>query len=264
MHKNTSTQEEQSRSLPDSETCPICHGNEWILKVVDGREVAVPCKCREKSIMRRRMQFAELPEAFKNMTLKTFNPNVYTTREGRIKSSIACRVIKEYLDNFDEAKEIGMGLYIFSSTKGSGKTRMAAGIANDLMYNHDMAVKFATGTRILNEIRHTYDHDTEMTESRLLDALATVDVLIIDDFGTEKVTDWVRDKFYEIINNRYMGKKITIFTSNEQINDLKYGDRIISRIKETCYQVDFPEESIRNKIAAKRMSDMMRTITEGK
>lgn len=261
--KSLSNRGEKSQSLPDSDVCPICHGDEWILKIIDGREVAVPCKCREKAVMRRRIHFAELPDAFKDMTLKTFNLGVYETQEGRTKARIACGIIKEYLSAFEEAKSAGTGLYLFSEAKGSGKTRMVASIANDLMHNHDTAVKFSTATRILNEIRRTYDHDTDMTESRLTDALSTVDVLIIDDFGTEKVTDWVRDKFYEIINSRYVGKKVTMFTSNQNLDTLQYDDRITSRIKEMCYLVYFPEESVRDRIAEKNMREMISKVTGG-
>lgn len=214
--------------------------------------------------MRRRIHFAELPDALKDMTLKSFDLSVYGTQEGKAKARMACGIIKEYLKAFDEAKATGTGLYIFSAAKGSGKTRMAASIANELMYKHDTAVKFSTSTRILNEIRRTYDRDTDMTENRLLDALSTVDVLVIDDFGTEKVTDWVRDKFYEIINGRYVEKKVTIFTSNQDLKTLQYDDRITSRIKEMCYLVYFPEESVRDLIAKKNMKEMMNRVTGGK
>lgn len=212
--------------------------------------------------MRRRIHFAELPDAFKGMTLQSFDLCVYSEK-GQMIARMACGIIKEYLKSFKKAKEDGVGIYIFSAAKGSGKTRMAASIANELMHNHDTTVKFATSTKILNEIRRTYDRETDMTESRLLDALATVDVLIIDDFGTEKVTEWVQDKFYEIINSRYIGKKVTMFTSNQNLDMLQYDDRITSRIKEMCYLVYFPEESVRDRIAEKNMREMISKVTGG-
>lgn len=250
-----------SQNSKDSDVCPICHGDEWILKIVDGRSVAVPCKCRQKAVMRRRIHFAELPDVFANITLKSFSVSVYGSKESKEKARLACGVVKEYLTAYDDMRKQGLGLYIFSATKGSGKTRMAASVANELMHNHDTAVKFATSNRILSEIKRTYDRENDLSESRLLDALATVDVLIIDDFGTEKVTDWVREKFYEIINARYVNKKVMIFTSNESLRTLKYDDRITDRIKEVCYQVDFPEESVRKHISEKRMQDMMERVT---
>lgn len=256
---NASSKPEDGLSLTDSDVCPICHGDEWILKVVDGVQVAEPCKCREKAVKARRIRFAELPDVFRDKTLKAFSVSVYETQESKEKVRTACRIIKEYLDMFDEAQETGMGLYIYSSAKGSGKTRMAASIANELM-ERDCSVKFSTSTRILNEIRSSYDRESRYTESQLMDALITAPVLIIDDFGVENVTPWVKDKFYDIVNERYINKRVTIFTSNQSLRDLAYDDRITNRIKEMCYQVDFPEESVRDHIAEKNMQKMLERI----
>ena len=60
---------DSEKSSEDSNVCPICRGTEWITEVVDGVEVAFPCKCREENRMRRRIRFAEIPEAFKDMPL---------------------------------------------------------------------------------------------------------------------------------------------------------------------------------------------------
>ena len=255
---------EGTSTFQDSDICPICHGDEWVLEIVDGKEVAKPCTCRAKAIQKRRMAFAELPAGLSDLHLASFNISAYKSEESRQKARIACQIVKEYLDMFEDAKRNGMGLYICSETKGSGKTRMAASIANELMEKHNTQVKFSTSMRILTEIRRSYDPGTAMTESQLLSALSTTEVLVIDDFGTERVTDWVKDKFYEIINSRYVDKKVTIFTSNEPIEDLKYDDRITNRIKEMCYQVNFPEESVRDHIADKNMQDMMRKVMGGK
>lgn len=254
---------DSGKSSKDSDICPICRGTEWITEVVDGVEVAFPCKCREENRMRRRIRFAEIPEAFKDMTLATFRTSVYKAPESRRTINVACAMIKEYIGAFDEAKSKGMGLYLYSRTKGSGKTRMAASLANEIMQKHDTGVKFATSMNILAEIRRTYDNDSEYTESQLLDALVMAEVLVVDDFGTEKATQWVRDKFYQIVNSRYVERKITIFTSNEPIQGLDYDERITNRIKERCYQIDFPEESVREHIYQENMRNMVEKIGGG-
>ena len=254
--KDLSNQEDSKEVSDSNDICPICHGMEWVLKEIDGVEVAVPCKCREKSVMIRKKRFADIPIAFKDIHLKTFSLSVYKTEQGKEKGRIACRIIKKYLDSFDEAKKEGMGLYIYSKSKGSGKTRMAASIANDILENHKASVKFSTSINILNEIKRTYGHESDITESQLVSDLVMADVLIIDDFGTEKVTDWARNKFYDIINQRYINKRIMIFTSNESLDSIQYDDRITSRIKETCYQVDFPEECVRDYIFDENMEKM--------
>ena len=244
----------------DSETCPICGGLEWTTEMIDGVGYAFPCKCRAKNMMKRRIRFAEIPEAFKDMHLNTFRSDVYKNSESKAKIILACKMIKEYLKMFDEAKNSGMGLYIYSKAKGSGKTRMAASIANELIEKHDTCVKFASSTQILSEIKRTFDMDSEYTESHLLDALIMAEVLVIDDFGTEKVTEWVKDRFYQIVNSRYINRKVTIYTSNESLETLKYDDRITNRIKERSYQIDFPEESVRDHISQANMIRMISKV----
>lgn len=244
-------------SLKDSDICPICGGMEWTFEEVDGVRTATPCKCREKIIRARRIKFAELPDAFRDNRLNSFSVSVYQKEESKELIRTSCKIVKEYLNSFDEAMEAGMGLYIYSSAKGSGKTRMAASIANELL-DRDIGVKFSTSTRILNEIRNTYNKDSEYTENQLMDALITTPVLIVDDFGTENVTPWVKDKIYDIVNERYINKRVTIFTSNESLKESSYDDRIANRIKEMCYEIDFPEESVREHISEKNMEDIVK------
>lgn len=240
--------------------CPVCKGSEWILTEKDGIETAVPCKCRERAIMLRRLRFADIPEAFREMELKTFRMDVYREPDSKKKVADACRIIKAYLGDFENQREQGMGLFIWSRTKGSGKTRIAAGIANELMKSY--AVKFAVSLTILQEIKNTWRRDAEYSESRLLGALSAADVLIIDDFGVEAPAAWINDKLYQIINERYINKRVTIFTSNESLETLQYDDRITNRIKERAYQITFPEESVRDHIAEQHQEDMLQKLLD--
>lgn len=241
-----------------SDVCPICQGNEWILIKKDGVERAVPCKCREKAVMSRRLRFADIPEAFREMDLKSFRMDVYRKPDSKKMVSDACKIIKAYLDDFVNQKERGMGLYIWSRTKGSGKTRIAAGIANELMKNY--SVKFAVSLTILQEIKNTWQRDTKYSENQLLDALYTTDILVIDDFGVERPADWINDKMYQIINERYINRKVTIFTSNDPLETLQYDDRITNRIKERTYQIAFPEESVRDHIAEQLREEIIEKV----
>lgn len=244
-----------------SDTCPICGGLEWVISEEDNVTVAAPCRCRKRNLMERRTRFADIPKAFREMRLGSFRVDVYREPEEKKKALVACRMVKEYLEMFREAEDKGMGLYLYSGTKGSGKTRMAASIANELMEAHDVQVKFAVSTEILAEIRRTFDKGSEYTQSQVLDAFRTAEVLVLDDFGAEKVTEWVADQFYHILNSRYVSRKVTLFTSNESLGTLKYDERITNRIKERCYQIDFPEESVREHIADSNMQYMIHKVT---
>lgn len=252
----------ESWNSKDSIDCPICGGIGYVLKDEDGFEVAVPCQCLPKRILQSRIRFLNLPRSLASMRLKDFSLSVYSP-EAKPVATAACQVVKYYLDNFDKMRESGKGLYLYSSQKGSGKTRMAASIANDLIHNHDISVRFMTSIAILDEIKNSWDNK-EYTEHQVLDVLFTVPVLIVDDFGAEKSTDWTNDRFYQIINERYLNNRVTIFTSNMSLDNLQCDSRITNRIKERCFQVDFPEESVRERISSENHKQLMEAIYEGK
>lgn len=246
--------------------CNKCHGSGHILyEDENGCSVARECTCRRKIIADNKIRFANIPEAFKDMFLNNFNLGVYKQQDSKSKIMLACKIVKRYLAEFEIHRADGMGLYIHSETKGSGKTRMAASVANELIRTYlykteKVTVKFATSTAILEEIKSTWSKDKEYSESSLLDALILVDVLVIDDFGTEVYKDWIGEKFYHIINERYIDKKVTIFTSNYSLDNLKYNDRITNRIKERTFQIAFPEESIREQIAEANKKKILEAV----
>jgi DNA replication protein DnaC len=255
----TNTTETPELDSQDSDVCPVCRGTGWKRwRDADGIEWGARCDCGlvERQILERKLEFANLPAAFQCLELKTFSLDAYRSTQGRKTAAQACAAIKYYLDNLDGMKVQGMGLYLYSATKGSGKTRMAASIANELIRNRRMQVRFAGSTRIVQEIKATWKNEN-YSESDLLNALISAQVLVIDDFGTEMPKDWIGEKFYSIINGRYQDKLVTIFTSNMSLNDLKYDDRITSRIKERTFQIPFPEESVRDAIAEENRQKML-------
>lgn len=211
--------------------------------------------------MNSRLSFANIPESFKGVRISNFYETVYNGANSQNKIHTAVKAIKYWLNDFEAMHGRGMGLYLYSETKGSGKTRMAVSIANELIYEKHIQVKFATSLQILNEIKASWDkQDREYSESKLLDFLCTSEILIIDDFGIEQAKDWVGERFYQIINSRYVDKKITIFTSNSRLDLLKYDDRITNRIKERTFQIPFPEESVRDIIARQNMFELANGI----
>lgn len=245
--------------------CPYCGGSGWEIetKIIDGAdyEYAKKCRCQliQRHIVESRIKFMDLPKAYKYHRMKDFKINVYRSEQGRSAASTACRAVKYWLNHLDDMVERGKGLYFYSKTKGSGKTRMAASLANELMHKHNMQVKFATSIQIINEIKASWNDHTR-DESKLLDALSMAQILVLDDFGTEQEGNekaWINERLYHIINKRYIDKKITIFTSNMDVDNLQYDERITNRIKEITFQVMFPEESVRDYIADDNRKELM-------
>lgn len=255
--------QESQETSKDSKFCPICGGMGFILFEKDGLCYSRKCDCYKERVLHNRLRFANLPEGFKDYTLQNFNAGMYRKSESRKKIGIACQVIKTYLAEFEAMEEAGLGLYIYSETKGSGKTRMAASLANELIKVRGKQVKFATSPAILKEIRATWDKDSQYTENRLIDELVQTEILIIDDFGTEKIADWINDKFYYLLNERYINRRLTIFTSNQSLKNLSYDERIVNRLKERSYEVAFPEESVRETISEINNANMLNKIAGG-
>lgn len=233
-------------------TCPLCKGNGWMF-LSDDTVKECECGLLDKQRHEGRLKFASIPGAYKDVTLKDLTAKHYVKPESKAAFKAIAKSLLMYLDNLYENIENGKGIYFWSTTKGSGKTMLAAALANTLINDYHRYVKFATSLDILDEIRATYNRHDE-NESDLLKDLATSEFLVIDDFGTERATDWAGEKFYQIVNKRYINKKVTFYTSNYDLRTLKYDDRITNRIKERSYIAHFPEESVRE-VIAKREND---------
>lgn len=250
----------------DEETkysCPVCHDTGWEEYEKDGYTFCRECKCgiRRRQIEENRMRFANLPSNFISLRLRSFDITAYNSPNCQNAARNAIKGINYYLNNFSALKGEGKGLYIYSQTKGSGKTRMAVSLANELM-DKGVQVKFATSLQILAEIKKSWDKNSEyQSESELINQLSTTEVLIIDDFDVEQGgKSWISERFYQIINSRYMDKKVTIYTSNSGIENLGYDDRIVNRIKERSFVLPFPEESVRDRIAKENMYELINAI----
>lgn len=233
--------------------CKKCHDTGWVTEWTDdGIKYVTECECgiRQKMIHENQLQFAEVPTMYKDCKFSNLKTSVYKDDSNKEKFKSAAIIVKQWINNLTQIQNDGIGLYIYSTTKGSGKTRLACSIANELIEKHHVSVKFTTSLKILDEIKATWGTSKgNETENRLISELTYADVLIIDDFGIDSGRDWINEKFYGIINGRYIEKKPTIFTSNYPLDALKYDDRITDRIEERTYKIHFPEESVRKNIS---------------
>lgn len=141
---------------------------------------------------------------------------------------------------FEKMPETKRGIYIHGSV-GTGKTHLCYAIKKK--YDDPQGrfwAKFWNTTELLREMRLDFDRngmDKKHVEEELMDRKY---LLILDDVGAEKMSDWVAETFYLIVNKRYNEMLPTIFTSNLSIADLaeRIGDRTVSRIVEMCDVVE--------------------------
>lgn len=258
----------RTKHLNDSEEtapayrCEKCRDTGWeMVKEPDGHEFCRECSCGylQRYRLNGRLKFATIPKEFEGQTVDNFQTDCYSTAANRELAAMAQTIAKRYVDKFDEIQETGKGLYFYSRVKGSGKTRLAVSIANDLIEKKFIQAKFATTIQILDQIKATWGgiSKNEESEQKLIHDIVSVPVLVIDDIGVEAVKDWINERFYNILNGRMIEKRVTIFTSNCKIEELNFDDRITNRIVKMALPVQFPDESIRTAIARKENDDLL-------
>lgn len=248
--------------------CRKCRDSGWYeVKVEqDGYAFYRECECGklQRERLAGRLKFATIPKEFEGQTVENFMTDCYSTPQNRELAELAKHLATQYVRQFSEIRETGKGLYFHSGVKGSGKTRLAVSIANDLITQQMISAKFATTIQILDQIKSTWgeksrerDRMEQMNEKKLIDDIISVPVLVIDDIGVEQPKDWVNERFYNIINGRMIEKRITIFTSNYRLEELKLDDRIVNRIEKMALPIEFPAESVRSAIAKKENIDLL-------
>lgn len=233
----------------------LCDGSGWIYNRATNS--AAQCKCYKDQIQDNKLKFAKIPLEFSNLTINSFSIDLYEDKE---KANLAKKMVARYVVNFEQFKEQGKGLYIQSKKKGSGKTRLAASLGNALIKQYGVRTRFITLPNLLNTIKDTFNDTSKYTEQQLIDEYIDIDILILDDFGVEKSTDWVTSVLFNILDSRMTHKKVTIFTSNVKVKDLKHDERIQSRVNKMTLQVEMPEEDIRSKLGEDENKELMKIL----
>ena len=236
----------------------------------DGKPKKVPvmCKCRaeEERLKKEQMQKEEEKRSIQrakvsSMMDDTFRTACFANYQIRNGNERHLKVAKKYCIEFSKMYERNQGL-LFWGTVGTGKSYTAACIANYLL-EANTSVVMTSFVRILQEMQG-FDREREETFTNKLNS---VKLLIIDDLGAERSTDYALEKVYGIIDNRYRAKKPLILTTNltlrqmQEATDIRYA-RIYDRIFEMCYPMEFSGVSWRKREAAQRYEET-RKILEG-
>lgn len=228
-------------------------------------KVACECRCekeqrlaeeeaerREKEVQRVKdlKKLSLMDERFSDANFGNFRVNRYNERNFKL--------CKRYATAFDQMLEKCQGLLLWGNV-GTGKSFAAAAIANYLL-EHKVPVIMTSFTKILGLI----DSDRS-EESSLSGKLCRAKLVIFDDLGAERSTDYALEKVYNIIDERYRHKLPMILTTNLSLNEMKAEtdirySRVYDRIFETCYPMQFTGPSWRKVEASKRYTEMERFL----
>lgn len=181
----------------------------------------------------------DLGRRFADRTFRNFDGNAFNA---------AYQTALEYAKGFPSNP--GEGL-IFTGNPGTGKTHLAAAITNHIIGVHKVPVKFVSYVDFLESLKAGFSGKEKEDEVKRLNEIP---LLVIDDLGKERTSEWSNAVLYRIVNMRYEHCLPVIITTNETISDLEkaVGEATVSRLMEMCKGVrmvgaDHRKESLRRK-----------------
>ncbi len=225
-------------------SCPRCDDTGWepIDDPATGVRRVVRCDCWRDQIGGHRLAAANIPKRYLHCTLDNFsayNPSLERALE-------QARRVPARFPSANNLREQGRGL-LLGGLPGVGKTHLAVAVLKQVMESSPARGLFYDTRDLLRVIRSTYDPSIRTTELEILRPVMTADLLVLDDLGAEKTSEWVEETMNLIVNTRYNERRLTIFTSNyvdipddTDPNSLigRIGFRMRSRLHEMC---DFVE-----------------------
>jgi len=241
--------------------CPMCKGGGMVIvkkstprtkavygddRLIDFAEPCPHCNGGAQQKAEEIRERANIPPAFYDASIDKFRWDIYLDNSNRvIDISEQKKFVMSFINDFEKWQDKGIGFYIFSRTRGTGKTFLASCICNSLMTKYQISTKFVSASDLINIAK-----EARQGEKNPIDVLCECKVLVLDDIG-QKTTgeEWQNDLLFKIIESRYQNKLVTLFTSNMKSTDLRTDDRIISRIEKMCETIPLPEYSFRSKAA---------------
>jgi DNA replication protein DnaC len=218
------------------------------MEVVAGKG-ARRCHCRTQEKLTKLLAAARIPRRYERCSFSNYHPAAGNGTQLRA-FNYAFRLVDEY-----PAVERGL---LFTGGVGTGKTHLSVAILRGLMEKGINCLFYEFGA-LLKEIQSSYNPVSQTSELRILAPVYETEVLVLDELGASKPTDWVRDTMMQIIGTRYNERRLTIFTTNyldgrratadETLED-RIGVRLRSRLYEMCKTVTIEGEDYRRRLDA--------------
>lgn len=260
------------------ERCPLCEGS--CLRVIeraDGSRAAVECACKISRRGVRQFEAARIPERYRDCTLDNFTTNRTGPNESFERAVIQAR---GFVRNLSWTLD-GDGLLI-TGPVGVGKTHLAVGILQALISEKGVKGLFVHGGDLLKQVQDSYNRSANVTEREILRPIFAADVLVLDELGAARRTDWVAETIEHILNTRYNDCKATIITTNfanasgagthqanypghhlsqsvlaarqETLGD-RIGERMRSRLQEMCTVIEMNGSDYREQLKRKQTAE---------
>ena len=202
------------------ELCPACGGAGWFPastpeeRAQHGR--LMPCVCTERKRAQRRLaRLRELSnlELYHDQTFASFN-----------RFAPGLQLAYQRALAFAQAPA---GWLALLGPCGCGKTHLAAAIARSTL-DAERPALFVVVPDLLDHLRAAFSPSSPASYDQRFDEVRSVELLVLDDLGTESATPWAREKLYQLINHRYIHRLATVFTSN--LPEAQLDPRVASRM----------------------------------
>lgn len=234
------------------DACPACGGTGW--KPGAGGEDAgvVRCECQAEQRTEELLASARIPPRYQHCTLENFD-----LPEGTRELHLAHRQAEAYSRDYPGLVDRDRSGLLFFGSVGVGKTHLAVGILHKLL-DRGIACRFADYRELLKQIQSTFDPTNPATEAGVVRPLLDVEVLLLDDLGVGRATEWALETLHYILNHRYSQRRATLVTTNLEDGEAKsqitlvqaVTERLRSRLYEMCVFVAVHGSDFRRTMAA--------------
>lgn len=232
------------------DVCELCDGVGLVRVEADGRWVSRACDCQAAARAAALVKRARIPAGFEHATLDGFVASKYTA-QGLL---AAKQFVREFIPG-----QATPGL-LLTGTVGTGKTHLAAGILRDLAEEKGVSGRFVDVRELLDQLRGSYDDSAQETQAQILRPLLTADLVVVDELGAARPSEWVFETIELLIGGLYNRTTPTIVTTNlpnlaagagastgngyaraamrpETLGD-RIGSRMWSRLQQMCRAVE--------------------------